>query len=173
MVEPIESRALLSGGFAVASSVHGMVRHHHPVTVPLNGALSGQYYTNTVSPGAGTSYLFNGVSVVRGFGLASGLGEILTPPPGVEGYAQGNLTLLSARGALRFNLTALEPQTGTQDLASDYSYQITRATGVFIGAAGGGGSATLTLIQGPRSHFGYPRILQRFILSLKSDSLAT
>ena len=173
MVEPIESRALLSGGLAVASSAHSMVRHHHPVTVPLNGALRGQYITNSVSPDAGTSYLFSGVSFVRGFGLASGLSEILTPRPGVEGHAQGNLSLLSARGVLTFNLTALEPQTGTQNLASDYSYQITRATGVFIGAAGGGGSATLTLIQGPRSHFGYPRILQRFILSLKSDTLAT
>ncbi len=76
-------------------------------------------------------------------------------------------------GRCTFNLTALEPQTGAQTIASDYSYQITSATGVFQGAEGGGGSVTLTLIQGPRSHFGYPRILQRFILSLKSDSLAT
>jgi hypothetical protein len=173
MVEPIESRALLSGGLAVASSAHGMVRHHHSVTVPLNGALRGQYTTNSVSPGAGTSYLLSGVSFVRGFGLASGLGEILTPRPGVEGHAQGNLALISARGALTFNLTALGPQAGTQDIAGDYSYQITGAAGVFFGAEGDGGSAALTLIRGPRSHFGYPRILQRFILSLKSDSLAT
>jgi hypothetical protein len=173
MVEPIESRALLSGGLAVASSAHSMVRHHHPVTVPLNGALRGQYNTLAVSPDAGTSYLFSGTSFVRGFGLASGVGEIVTPGPGVEGHAQGNLALLSARGALRFKLTALEPQTGPQNLASEYSYQITSASGVFQGAKGGGGSATLTLIQGPRNHFGYPLILQRFILSLKSDSLAT
>src|SRR5262245_51894368 len=100
LVEPIESRALLSSGLAVASVVHSMVRHHHPVTVPLNGALRGQYTTNSVSPDAGTSYLFNGVSFIRGFGLTSGLGEILTPRPGVEGYAQGNLALISARGTL-------------------------------------------------------------------------
>ncbi len=172
MVEPIESRALLSGGLAVASAVHGMVRHHHPVTVALNGALRGQYTTNSVSPDAGTSYLLSGTDFVRGFGLASGVGGILTPPPGVEGYAQGNLDLLSAHGLLYLNLTALEPQTGPQDIASDYSYQITSATGVFRGARGGGGSATLTLIQGPLSRFGYPRILHRFVVSLKSDSLA-
>src|SRR5262249_42166317 len=118
-------------------------------------------------------YLFSGVNFIRGFGLASGVGGILTPRPGVEGYAQGNLALLSARGTLGFNLTALEPQTGTQNLASAYSYQITSATGVFRGAKGDGGSVTLTLIQGPRSQFGYPRILQRFALSLKSDALAT
>jgi hypothetical protein len=119
------------------------------------------------------SYLISGVSFVRGFGLASGVGEILTPRPGVEGYAQGNLNLLSARGTLGFHLTALEPQAGTQNLASAYSYQITRGTGVFLGARGGGGSVTLMLIQGPRSQFGYPRILQRFALSLKSEALAT
>lgn len=169
MVEPIESRALLSGGFAVASTVHSMIRHHQLVTVPLNGTLRGQYLTNSVSPDAGTSYLFSGTSFVRGFGLASGLGEIRTPGPGVEGYAQGNLALLSARGNLGFNLTALEPQTGTQNIASDYSYQITSATGVFQGATGGSGSVTLTLIQGPRSQFGHPRILQRFAISLKSQ----
>jgi hypothetical protein len=172
MVEPIESRALLSGGLAVAFAVHSMVRPHHLVTVPPNGALRGQYTTNSVSPDAGTSYLFSGTSFVRGFGLASGVGEILTPRPGVEGYAQGNLDLLSSRGLVYLNLTALEPQTGTQNLASVYSYQITSATGVFQGARGSGGSATLTLIHGPVSHYGYPRILQRFILSLKSDSLA-
>jgi hypothetical protein len=172
MVEPIESRALLSGGLAVASAVHSMVRHHHPVTVPLNGALRGQYLTSSVSPDAGTNYVFSGTSVVRGFGLASGVGGILTPRPGVEGYAQGNLALLSLRGLLDFNLTALKPQTGTQNPASDYSYQITGATGVFQGAKGGGGSATLTLIQGPVSRFGHPHILHRFVLSLKSDSLA-
>src|SRR5262249_45705677 len=152
---------------------HSMVRHHHPVTVPLNGALRGRYHTNSLSPDAGTSYLFTGVNFVRGFGLASGLGEILTPRPGVEGHAQGNLALLSARGTLTFNLTAREPQTGTQNIASDYSYQITSATGVFRGAKGGGGSATMTLIPGPRSRFGYPRIFQQFILRLESDSLAT
>jgi hypothetical protein len=173
VVEPIESRALLSGGLAVVSSAHSMVRHHPPVRVPLNGALRGQYYTNSVSPDAGTSYFFTGVSFVRGFGLASGLSEIRTPPPGVEGYAEGNLTLLSARGALRFNLTALEPQTGPQNIASDYSYEINNASGVFHGGKGGRGSVTLTLIQGPRNQFGYPIILQRFILSLKSDSLST
>jgi hypothetical protein len=173
MVEPIESRALLSGGLAVASSAHSLVRPRHPATVSLNGALRGQYSTNSVSPDAGTSYLLSGVSFVRGFGLASGLGEIVTPRPGVEGQAQGNLSLISARGALTFNLTALEPQTGTQNIASDYSYRVTSTAGVFFGAQGSGGSATLTLIQGPRSHFGYPRILQRFVLSLKSDSLTT
>jgi hypothetical protein len=172
MVEPIESRALLSGGLAVASAVHRMVRHHDSVTVPLNGALRGQYTTNSVSSDAGTSYLFSGTSFVRGFGLASGVGTILTPRPGVEGYAQGNLDLLSSRGLLYLNLTALEPQIGTQNLASDYSYQITSSTGVFRGAKGSGGSATATLIQGPLSRFGYPRILRRFVLSLKSDSLA-
>ena len=173
LVEPIESRALLSGGLVVASSAHITVRHDQPVTVPLNGSLRGQYSTNSVSPEAGTSYLFNGVSVVRGFGLASGVGEIVTPHPSVEGNAQGNLDLLSKRGLLTLNLTALEPQTGAQNTASDYSYRITSATGVFHGAEGNGGSATLTLIQGPRSRFGKPVILQRFILSLKSDSLAT
>jgi hypothetical protein len=172
LIEPIESRALLSGGLAVASSAHSMVRHAHPMTVSLNGALRGQYHTNSVSADAGTSYLFSGVSYVRGFGLASGLSEIVTPRPGVEGYDEGNLALISARGALTFELTALEPQTGTQNIASDYSYQITSGAGVFSGAEGSG-SATLTLIHGPKSHFGYPRLLQRFILSLKSDSLAT
>ena len=172
MVEPIESRALLSGGLAVASAAHSMVRHDHPVTVPLDGALRGQYTTNSVSPDAGTSYLFNGVDFIRGIGLASGVSEIVTPRPGVEGYAQGNLDLLSKRGLLTLNLTALEPQTGTQNIAGDYSYQIASSTGVFRGANGSGGSVTLTLIQGPRSRFGYPRILQRFVLSLKSDSLA-
>lgn len=173
LVEPIESRALLSGGLLVASSAHTMVRHHDLVTVPLNGSLRGQYTTNSVSPEAGTSYLFSGTSIVGGFGLASGVGEIVTPRPGVEGNAQGNLDLLSKRGLLYLNLTALEPQTGAQNIASDYSYQITNSTGVFHGANGTGGSATLTLIQGPRSRFGKPVILQRFILSLKSDSLAT
>src|SRR5262249_48265524 len=85
----------------------------------------------------------------------------------------GNLNLLSARGTLGFRLTALEPQNGTQNLASAYSYQITRGTGVFVGARGGGGSVTLALIQGPRSQFGFPRILQRFSLSLKSDVLVS
>jgi hypothetical protein len=173
MVEPIESRALLSGGFAVGSAVHSMVQHHRAVTVPLNGTLRGQYLTNSMSPGAGLSYLFSGVSFVRGFGLASGVGEILTPRPGVEGDAQGHWNLLSRRGTLAFRLTALEPQTGTDPLAGAYSYQITQGTGMFVGARGGGGSATLTLIQGPRSYFGYPRTLQRFILNLKSDALAT
>jgi hypothetical protein len=173
VVEPIETRTLLSGGFAVASAVHSMVQPHHPVTVPLNGTLRGQYLTNSMSPDSGLSYLISGVSVIRGFGLASGVGQILTPRPGVEGYAQGNLTLLSARGTLGFDLTALEPQTGTQNIAGAYSYRITRGTGVFRGARGGDGSVTLTLIRGPRSQFGYPRILQRFALSLKSDALAT
>ncbi len=173
MVDPIESRVLLSGGLALASSAHSMVRHYQLVKAPLNGTLRGQYTTNVVSPDAGTMFLFNGVSSVGGFGLASGVGQILTPRPGVEGHAQGNLTLLSKRGLLTFNLTALEPQTGAEGITSDYSYQITSATGVFQGAAGSGGSATMTLIQGPQSHFGYPRLLHRFILSLKSDSLAT
>jgi hypothetical protein len=173
VVEPIESRALLSGGLAVAPAVHSMVRHHHPVTVPLNGTLRGQYLTNSMSPDAGLNYLFSGVSIIRGFGLASGVGEILTPRPGVAGSAEGNWNLLSGRGTLAFHLTALEPQTGTDHLAGAYSYQITQGTGMFVGARGGGGSATLTLIQGPRSQFGYPRILQRFALSLKSDALAT
>jgi hypothetical protein len=172
LVEPIESRALLSGGLAVAASAHSMVRHDHPVTVTLNGALRGQYHTNSVSPDAGTSYLFSGTSFVRGFGLASGLSEIVTPRPGVAGYDQGTLSLISARGALTFNLTAVEPQSGTQNIASDYSYQITSGAGV-LSFAKGDGSATLTLIHGPKSHFGHPRVLQRFILSLKSDSLAT
>jgi hypothetical protein len=119
------------------------------------------------------SYLFSGVSFVRGFGLASGVGEILTPRPGVESHAQGHLNLLSGRGTLEFHLTALEPQTGTQNLAGAYSYQITKGTAGFVGARGGSGFATLTLIQGPRSHFGFPRILQRFTLSLKSEALAT
>ncbi len=150
-----------------------MIRHHQLVAAPLNGALRGQYTTNVVSPDAGTMYLFNGASSVGGFGLASGVGQILTPRPGVEAHAEGNLNLLSKRGLLTLNLTALEPQTGAEGIASDYSYQITSATGVFQGAEGSAGSATLTLIQGPRSHYGYPRTLQRFILSLKSDSLAT
>src|SRR5262249_52313715 len=151
MVEPIESRALLSGGFADASALHSMVRHHHSVAVSLNGTLRGQYSTNSVSSDAGLSYLISGVSFIRGFGLASCVGELLPARPGVEGFAQGNLNLLSARGTLGFRLTALEPQNGTQNLASAYSYQITRGTGVFVGARGGGGSVTLALIQGPRS----------------------
>jgi hypothetical protein len=150
-----------------------LVRHPHAITFALDGTLRGQYFTNSASPGSGTDYLVGGVNSIGGFGLASGVGGILTPGPGVEGYAQGHLSLLGGRGTLRLDLTALEPQTGSQSIAHDYSFRISGATGQFRGAVGSGGSATLTLIQGPRSRFGYPRILQRFALSLKSDPPAS
>ena len=168
IVEPVEGRALLSGGLAVASSAHAMLRQRDSVTVPLNGSLRGFYDTTSVSPDAGTSYVFTGVNVVQGFGLASGVGEILTPRPGVEGYAEGNLSLISQHGVLKMNLTALEPQNGTQGIANEYSYQITLGRGRFFGAKGGTGSATLTLIQKPIHHSGYSVINHRFVLSLKA-----
>ncbi len=144
-----------------------MAGHHDVATIPLNGTLRGQYETNSPVPDAGTSYLLNGVDPIRGFGLASGLGEITSPGLVASGYAQGDLSLSNARGTLTFHLTALEPQAGFQNPPGAYSYNITGGTGQFRGVQGVG-SATLRLIQGPRSTYGFPRILQRFALTLTS-----
>ena len=92
LVEPIESRALLSAGLAGASATRAMVRHRDPAAIHLNGTLRGQYVTNSPVPDAGTSYLLNGVDPIRGFGLASGLGEIRSLGFVASGYAQGDLS---------------------------------------------------------------------------------
>lgn len=150
VVEPIESRALLSAGLAGATVGRALVSHSPSVSLHLHGTLRGQFQTNVLIPDAGTTYVIEGAGHVGGFGHASVSGEMHSLGFVIHGHAQGDITLKRAGGTITLHLTSLVQQAGFQPLPGVFSFGITGGTGKYKGAHGTG-SATLTLTAGPIS----------------------
>jgi hypothetical protein len=169
VVEPIESRALLSAGLAGATTGRALIRHSPSASIHLNGTLRGQFQVNVSIPDTGKTYVIKGAGHVGGFGQASVSGDMHSLGFIAQGHAKGDITLKTAGGTVTLHLTSLVQQAGFQPLPNVFSFGIIGGTGKYMGAHGIG-SATVTLVPGPIST-GSPTEQGQFTLVLTPKAL--
>lgn len=151
-VEGIESRALLSGGAAVAPMIF-------PPPVLVSGHAQGGVVVSPDIPDVGTRYDLSGVGRMSPMGHVSVKGSIQTTS--IAGRPLGTVTLANRFGSVELRITG---QAGPSDSRSSaYEFTVDSATGRFKNLMGTGGTLELNVPH----HVGRGRFtmdINRFII---------
>jgi hypothetical protein len=124
------------------------VTSSHINTVNLAGQAAGHYNSTQNPPDTGTKYKLNAIGTITPIGEAVVTGSFQTPGFIKGGQAKGTLTVVGTQGTLTLKLTAAGPippgsasapaSMGPIVLQNNFTYQITRGTGIYSHAHGSG-----------------------------------
>ncbi len=145
LVEPFESRTLLSGGIAAAPVGPAAATQPIILIIHLNGTFRGHYHVNDSNPDAGATYVMHGSGHVNKVGHAFVAGKIQAIGFIAQGHAQGDLYLDGANGTITLQLTGPEQDNGPTGLPDVFSYSTVSGTGKYTNVQDSGVATLVTI----------------------------
>jgi hypothetical protein len=169
LVEPFESRALLSGAIGAPPVAAAVAAATTVRIIHLDGTIRGRYQVNVSIPDVGATYVTNGSGHVHRVGHTFLTGNLHSIGFIFRGHAQGELVLRGAKGTITLELTGVEQDNGPKGLPDVFSYTTAGGTGKYTKVQDSG-IATLMTIPGQSQTT--PQALEqgKFTLVLTSQS---
>jgi hypothetical protein len=145
LVEPFESRALLSGAIGALPVAAAVAADTTVRIVHLNGTIRGHYHVNVSIPDVGSTYVTNGSGHVHGVGHTFLTGKLHSIGFIARGHAQGELFLAGANGTITLELTGAEQDNGPKGLPDVFSYTTAGGTGKYTNVQDSGIATLVTI----------------------------